>query len=500
MEERKRPTVLTVTQALNWANSALESVTLTLVGEVSEVNDKRGYKAAYFTVKDDASNLPCKIWRNRYESTGVKLRVGLRVRLSGRFSVYARTGRMTFDVFSIVPEGEGELRLKVAELARRLAAEGLTAEERKRPVPKYCERIGLVTSPRGAAVRDVLRTLRERFPVARVLFAGVPVEGRDAPRDLCRALDAVVAAGAEVVLLVRGGGSFEDLMPFNDEQLARAVAACPVPVITGIGHEPDTSIADLVADVRAATPTAAAAAASPKRDNLAVGFAHAASRMMAALGRQLEGERARLDALADRPVMREADVLLANPAQGVDLYAGKLERAGRLLAAPRRAQVDSLAVRLDAAIPQNVRRDAAALSAYGSALDAAGKTLGRAQAAQADALAARLQRAAERSLSRRQAAVDARLQDLRGAGKMLLARHKAAFGLAASRLDDLSPLAVIHRGYALVRDDAGGIVDSVDQVQAGQKVAVTVADGVIAATVDGVDRTEIVLIDHEEDQ
>ena len=211
MEERKRPTVLTVTQALNWANSALESVTLTLVGEVSEVNDKRGYKAAYFTVKDDASNLPCKIWRNRYESTGVKLRVGLRVRLSGRFSVYARTGRMTFDVFSIVPEGEGELRLKVAELARRLAAEGLTAEERKRPVPKYCGAYRVGHQPARCCGTRCAAHAAPSGSRWRVLFAGIARGGRDAPATCAAPLTRVRwPAGVEVVLLVRGGKSFED--------------------------------------------------------------------------------------------------------------------------------------------------------------------------------------------------------------------------------------------------------------------------------------------------
>ena len=231
--------------------------TVTIVGEVSEVSIKAGYKAVYFTVKDDRSSLPCMMWMNRYHATGIVLNVGSLVEMTGRFTLYAAKGRMNFDAFTLRLAGEGNLRLQVANLARKLEAEGLMSAERKRPIPKYPEAIGLVTSPRGAAVHDVLRTLRRRYPAATVRLAGVPVEGRDAPQLSSPGPGCRRPSDAEVMLLVRGGGSFEDLMTFNDEMLARAVAACPVPVVTGIGHEPDTSIADMVADFRASTPTAA---------------------------------------------------------------------------------------------------------------------------------------------------------------------------------------------------------------------------------------------------
>lgn len=258
-EEEVAP-ALSVSAAMGLAKNALEEVVVRLVGEVSEVNDKPGYKAVYFTVKDEKASLPCMMWMNRYQASGVALSVGALVELTGRFSLYAAKGRMNFDVFSVSLAGEGQLRLQVANLARELEAMGLMDPARKRPLPAYPEAIGLVTSPRGAAVHDVLRTLRRRYPLARILFAGVPVEGPGAADGLVDGLAKVVFAGAEVVLLVRGGGSFEDLMPFNDRRLARTIAACPVPVVTGIGHEPDTSIADMVADVRASTPTAAAEA------------------------------------------------------------------------------------------------------------------------------------------------------------------------------------------------------------------------------------------------
>ena len=175
-EEEVAP-ALSVSAAMGLAKNALEEVVVRLVGEVSEVNDKPGYKAVYFTVKDEKASLPCMMWMNRYQASGVALSVGALVELTGRFSLYAAKGRMNFDVFSVSLAGEGQLRLQVANLARELEAMGLMDPARKRPLPAYPEAIGLVTSPRGAAVHDVLRTLRRRYPLARILFAGVPVEG-----------------------------------------------------------------------------------------------------------------------------------------------------------------------------------------------------------------------------------------------------------------------------------------------------------------------------------
>ena len=179
-EEEAAP-ALSVSAAMGLAKNALEEVVVRLVGEVSEVNDKPGYKAVYFTVKDEKASLPCMMWMNRYQASGVALSVGALVELTGRFSLYAAKGRMNFDVFSVSLAGEGQLRLQVANLARELEAMGLMDPARKRPLPAYPETIGLVTSPRGAAVHDVLRTLRRRYPLARILFAGVPVEGPGRP-------------------------------------------------------------------------------------------------------------------------------------------------------------------------------------------------------------------------------------------------------------------------------------------------------------------------------
>lgn len=435
-----RPSVLSVSGAMALAKGALEGVSVRLVGEVSELSNKPGYKAVYFTVKDKSAALPCMMWNNRYQASGVALRVGMLVELTGRFTLYAAKGRMNFDVSSVTLAGEGSLRMQVANLARKLQAEGLMDPARKRALPVLPEVVGLVTSPRGAAVHDVLRTLRRRYPMARVVLAGVPVEGASAPAHLREGLRCVVSAGAQVVLVVRGGGSFEDLMPFNDEGLARAIAVCPVPVVTGIGHEPDTSIADMVADCRASTPTAAAEAAAPDVVALRARLDGAARSLGAALNTRLEREGARVCRLAEREVLANPVCLLSDAAQSVD----------------------SLAERLPLAIPHALEKDRLSLGHCAS----------------------RLLAAIPVQLSRRESQVGALQSRLAYQGETMLSRFETRFGMNASRLNDLSPLSVLARGYAMARNEQGAIVKSVDGVEPGDEVLLVVHDGEMRCTVE----------------
>jgi len=344
---------LSVSAAMNLAKGALEALTVKLVGEISEFSNKAGYKAVYFSVKDAQASLPCMMWINRYQSLGIELKVGMLVELTGRFTLYAPKGRMNFDVFGIEIAGEGKLRLQVANLAKKLQAEGLMLSEKKRALPLFPERIGLVTSPRGAAVHDVLRTLRRRFPLAQILLAGVPVEGENAPAGLVEALHSVEAAGAEVVLIVRGGGSFEDLMPFNDEGLARAIAGASVPVVTGIGHEPDTCIADMVADLRASTPTAAAEAVSPAPEFVEGLFEARKNTLYSGATRRIEREMLAVANIATRPMFSDPQMLFATEAQMLDVASERLHRA----------------------IPLNIERDKVALDRMLNRLAGSGKTL-----------------------------------------------------------------------------------------------------------------------------
>ena len=325
--EEGKAEALSVSAAMSLAKGALESVVVRIVGEVSEVSVKPGYKAAYFTVKDSSASLPCMMWNNRYRASGLDLAVGQLVELTGRFSLYAAKGRMNFDVFSIELAGEGDLRLKVANIAKKLEAEGLTDPSRKVPIPQFPESIGLVTSPRSAAVHDVLRTLRRRFPLATVYLAGVPVEGAAAAQGIIEGMRCVYRKKPQVILVVRGGGSFEDLMPFNDEALARAIAACPIPVVTGIGHEVDTTIADMVSDYRASTPTAAAEAVSPSAESLEALFSRQRASLSAGAGLAIERSASRVERIAQRPLFTDPITLFAAEAQGIDIAAERLSRA-----------------------------------------------------------------------------------------------------------------------------------------------------------------------------
>jgi len=232
-----------------------------------EISGCRTYPSGhcYFTLKDAEAQLPCVFFKNaRLRSSTPELRDGMAIAANGRISLYERDGKMQLYVENVEPFGDGALFLRLEQLKARLAAEGLFDESRKRPLPSSPSIVGIVTSPEAAALRDMLRVLRTRFPLAQVILAPTLVQGSEAPTAIAHALDILNAHDkAEVVILGRGGGSIEDLWAFNEEVVARAIARSHIPVISGVGHETDFTIADLVADYRASTPTAAAAAAVP---------------------------------------------------------------------------------------------------------------------------------------------------------------------------------------------------------------------------------------------
>lgn len=252
--------VLSVKQAISIAQDALDQFVLCVQGEISSMSMSPRYSAVYFTIKDDddKASLSCLIWKNRYSSLDLNLEEGMLVNLTGRFSIYPKKGNLTFDVYNIEPAGEGTLRLKVANLIKKMQEEGIFEEEHKLPIPQYPERIGVITSGSGAVIHDVISTIKRRCNCIEINFYGVPIEGAKAAFEMIKALEALDACELDAILLVRGGGSFEDMMPFNEEALVRTIYSVKTPVITGIGHRPDNTISDLVSDYCAATPTAAA--------------------------------------------------------------------------------------------------------------------------------------------------------------------------------------------------------------------------------------------------
>lgn len=455
---------LSVSAAVSIAKSIMQEHTFKILGEVSELNNKPGYKAVYFTIKDENANLPCLMWKSRYQAMGVDLRIGSRIEVTGKFTIFAPKGRMNFDVSVLSYAGDGDLRQKVARLAQKLKDEGLMSPERKRSLVEFPHTIGLVTSPRGAAVHDVLRTLRRRCPSVRVLFAGVPVEGKTAHEDLSLALKTVAAAGAQEILLVRGGGSFEDLMPFNEELLARTIASLPVPVITGIGHEPDTSIADMVADVRASTPTAAAEAVSPHRDDLLAQLDSVATRMSSGFVNRLNRSRIYVDSLASRPVLKDPLMLFSTDMQMLDMLQDRLEKGVPASVNRRGEAVSDLQRRLRLAIPSSLNQAQVSLDSASSALSAhmAGKIHSQQQ----------LNNNYSRSLSY--------------LGSRLMDGYCAQAALATSRLNDLSPLRTLERGWSITKDSQGSVVKSVEQTKPDDKLSIQVVDGVISCKVENV--------------
>ncbi|MCL2491467.1 MAG: exodeoxyribonuclease VII large subunit [Coriobacteriia bacterium] len=325
---------LTVSAALNLAKDTLRAYPLRIVGEISGFKPHSTYRAFYFQLKDESSVMEVTLWRNVYSDTGVELKDGMIVELSGHFDVYPARGSMSFIPRHIKVAGEGDLRAQIAALANKLKNEGLMDEARKKSLPWLPERIGVITSANGAAIHDVLRTLARRYPLAEVLFFGTLVEGHGAAKGIVTALKAADSHAPDVILLVRGGGSFEDLLPFSDEEVARTIAACETPVVTGVGHEPDYSIADMVADVRASTPTAAAETVVPARDELEALLAGHLAQMII----PLDQFNLRVDALQQR--LEQA-------------LPGKLEKNA--------LHIEALLVRLEQAIPGRLARDEMAL-------------------------------------------------------------------------------------------------------------------------------------------
>ena len=405
------PRALTVTEAMALAKRTLEGFSLRVMGEVSELTDRSGYKAVYFTLCDPSAVMSCLMWRDAYTDAGVPLREGLMVEVTGTLTVYPPKGRMQFQVRGLQAAGEGVLRLKVAALARRLEGEGLMRPERRRRLPEFPDRIGLVTSPRGKAVHDVLRTLSRRFPAAEVALAGVQVEGAGAPAAIVEGLRAAAASGVDVIVLARGGGSYEDLMPFNDESVARAIAGSPVPVVTGVGHEPDTTIADMVADLRASTPTAAAEAVSPACDEVEARLVTLQRLLGRGLLHAARTAARRVAVLRSHAVFRDPRAITATAAQRVDAAAAALPRGLR-----RTSREGDERVRLAA-------------------------------------------------------------QGLRLGGRRALERAGETVASRAARLDDLSPLGILARGYAVCYAADGTVVRDAQAMGVADRVCVRVHRG-----------------------
>jgi len=396
----------------------------------------------YFTLKDERAQVRCALFKPKSQWLKFTPREGLRVLARGRLTLYEARGDYQLILDTMEEAGEGALRRAFEQLKTKLQAEGLFDQGRKRPLPAHVRRLGVLTSPSGAAVRDVLSVLRRRFPLVEVDILPVPVQGDTAAAQIVRMLQAAGRSGRyDALLITRGGGSLEDLWAFNDEALARAIAASPVPVVSAVGHEVDVSLADFAADLRAPTPSVAAELLVPDRADLA---AH------------LRAQARRLHAIHER--------LLRHAAQRTDRAALRLQalRPQARLDALRRRQADALR-RLHAAWAQADQRRRAQLRHAAAVLHAS-----RPQRRLA-LLRDRLQSLAPRPQS----------ATVRGLQRRALQLQ----GLARS-LEAVSPLATVARGYSILQHDDGRIVRSTNDAQAGEALNARLRDGVLRVRVE----------------
>jgi len=310
--------------------------TVWIEGEVTELRRQQNWQSVFLTLKDpeDGACLSVTMPRSRFDALRLDLRDGERVHVFGRPELFEARGDLRLRALSIERFGLGEHLAALERLKAKLAAEGLFAPERKRPLPRLPRRIGLLTGADAAAKRDVLTTISGRFPPAQVLVAETYVQGPRAPAAIVETLEELAAAPeVDVVVLARGGGSFEDLLPFSDERVVRAIAACRVPVVSAVGHEQDTPLCDLAADVRASTPTAAARLVVPDLDELLQRLERAHDSIELSLRRRLERDRERLE--RDRRRLRGA------PRISVERKRARCEHAaGRLRALSPRATLE----------------------------------------------------------------------------------------------------------------------------------------------------------------
>lgn len=454
---------LKVSQAIQLANGALSSIpNLRVVGEVSGFrgpNARSGH--CYFSLKDDSASMDCIIWRSLYKSSGIQLRDGLMIELTGAFNVYEGSGKMSFVAKSVSVAGEGLLRQQIAELAAKLQAEGLMADSRKRPIPRFCERIAVCTSLSGSVIEDVKRTLARRNPLVELSVVGCAVQGAHAPATIVRALQIAATADVECILLVRGGGSLEDLMAFNDESVARAIAASSIPVITGIGHEPDTSIADMVADRRTSTPTAAAESVAPAFDEIVMTINERHQRLASALWTQVSVDYQTTSRQAEA-MSRAIGSKIASIKQRVELLSERrcLQDPAYLLT-ERTASLELSSQRLHDALPRLV-------SSYQKGLELETK---------------RFQDTLPRQISHMSSNLEHIQRSFSSQGQQLLRPYTAETERSAATLSALSPMNVLLRGYAIVRDTQNHVVSDATQLDEKSSISVTLAHGSVEAEV-----------------
>ena len=406
-------------------------------GEISGYKGPHSSGHCYFSLKDEGAKIDAVIWRGTFNRLRGKLQEGLEVIASGKLTSYPGKSSYQIVIENVEPAGVGALMALLEERRKKLAAEGLFDAERKKPLPFLPDVIGVVTSPTGAVIRDILHRLNDRFP-RHVIVWPVRVQGETAAAEVVAAINGFNAMERKPDLLIvaRGGGSLEDLWPFNDEAIVRAVAASVIPVISAIGHETDTTLIDHAADWRAPTPTAAAERAVPVRADLLAEMSSLEARQRRAIARVMQERKLRLQSAA-RALPKPDDML-----------------------AIARQRFDTIAARLPSSLTANVQRHGLALARISGRLSA-------------------------RPLIERLGDRRRRLMDLGERGKrgllQLLARRRDRYASEAKLLQSMSYRSVLARGFAVVRDGAGKSIHQARAVKPGSSLHIEFQDGTVAA-------------------
>ena len=443
----------------------------------------------YFSMKDRDAQLRCAMFRQRNMSVGFTPKSGQQILARGRVSLYEPRGDYQFIVEHLEEAGVGALKREFERLKAKLAAEGLFALERKRSLPRFPRRIGVVTSPTGAALRDILHILARRFPPAAVLIYPTPVQGDAAIPSIVEAIETASArAECDVLIVARGGGSIEDLWAFNDERVARAIRACAIPIVSGVGHEIDFTIADFVADARAPTPSGAAELVAPDRTACLEALARTMERLSLSMRRELRTVGTRFTAANARLKLSHPGVRLSQQAQRLDELEQRLtacvQRELRTIAsrfegvsqrlklahpglrlAQQRQRLDDLDQRLAGAMRGALHSDRARITEMYTRLIH-------------ESPAHRV-----REFRVKHGALEGRLDH---AMKQLISRADHRLGLAIRTLNTVSPLATLGRGFALVkRVSDGKLVTDSNTVSVGDEIEARLANGTVTARVTG---------------
>lgn len=391
--------VLSITQLNEYIRGRMDTdPLLTQVAVRGEISNYKLYPSGhhYFTLKDDSSALKCVMFKGNATRLRFRPENGMKIIAMGRVTVFPRDGAYQLYCAAMAMDGIGDLYAAFEQLKKKLEAQGLFDPAHKKPLPKYPGTIGIITSSAGAAVHDMLRILRKRYPLTRVRLLPVRVQGAEAPGEIAAAIGyANHYKLADLLIVGRGGGSIEDLWAFNDERVAQAIYASDIPVISAVGHEPDVTISDFVADLRAATPSNAAELAVPDQDALRQTLDAMSNAMAAALNRQLKAARQHLNVLSQSPVLRNPTGYIQQQGKGLELLKNRLISAQNL------------------AITQKNQRYIAAVS----------------------------------------------------------------------KLDAMSPLKVLTRGYSMAQTGTGEVLRSVHQVELGERIGIRLTDGTLFATV-----------------